>query len=349
MGFGLILGGIGKGIADAGSAYAGGMMKGVEFEMQNQRDEDRERRLEDRKTKELESLKQRVIAESAQVEQRATEMGTQRESADVTRAATELSGRMSGLSSQAQSPKELEQYMRDNPEYKKGLERAGLIGSDKMNPELQAASDRSKAALQLGSHSSVIDAYDKQRSAVLAQIKEDRAEKAAQSTANYQVAMGEAASRRADAADKSASAAEKNAAAREMKANQPAGEKPITGVDLERTAKAAERALSLQLGVPLKDVPETVARLKKTNKMDADTQGFVDEYTSSLKEWQGYKRKSKPDGASSDNATPQLEKTKPNAPAQPTINELPKGAVAIGMSGGKQVYQTPDGKKYIAR
>jgi hypothetical protein len=97
---------------------------------------------------------------------------------------------------------------------------------------------------------------------------------------------------------------EKGANTRATKANQPAAEKPITGVDLERTAKAAERALSMQLGVPVKDVPETVARLKKQNKIDSDTQSYLDEYNAALKEWQGYKRKPKDSG---DNVTPAIK------------------------------------------
>jgi len=139
--------------------------------------------------------------------------------------------------------------------------------------------------------------------------------------------------RRLDIMEKSATARQ---AASDAKAKNAGADKPITGVDLERTAKAAERALALQLGVPLKDVPETVARLKKQGKVDADTQGYLDEYQTALKDWQGYKRKPKD---SADNATP----------AAPTIPDLPKGAVQIGTSGGKPVYQTPDGKKFIGK
>ena len=87
MGSGLILGGIGKGIAEAGAAYAGGMMKGAEFEMQNQRDEAREQRLEDRKTRELENIKQRVAQESAAVQVKAEEM-------PIKRAASEAVGKL---------------------------------------------------------------------------------------------------------------------------------------------------------------------------------------------------------------------------------------------------------------
>jgi hypothetical protein len=40
---------------------------------------------------------------------------------------------------------------------------------------------------------------------------------------------------------------------------------------------------------------------------------------------------------------------KPGAPAAPTISALPKGAVQVGTSNGKPVFQTPDGKKFIQK
>lgn len=42
---------------------------------------------------------------------------------------------------------------------------------------------------------------------------------------------------------------------------------------------------------------------------------------------------------------PDLSKNKP----KPVVNALPTGAKQIGTSGGKPVYQTPDGKKFIAQ
>ena len=42
MGYGLILAGIGKGVSDAGSAYAGAISKGADLQWQEQRERERE-------------------------------------------------------------------------------------------------------------------------------------------------------------------------------------------------------------------------------------------------------------------------------------------------------------------
>lgn len=292
---GLIWGGIGKGIADAAAAYGGGMMKGAEYQMKEQLDEDKERRAEERKARGEEALKQRVISESEKVQQVAGEAPVKRAATDVASRLREMAPNPEEVASQA----ELEKYMKENPSYREGLQKAGLIGADKMDPRLRASSDRAEAALSIGAHSSVIDAYSKERDSVLKEIKEENAIKRSEATEE----------RRSKEFQALLPIRQQTADAASTRANRPAatgatGEKPITGVDLERTAKAAERALSMQLGVPVKDVPETVARLKKQNKMDADTQGYLDEYNAALKEWQGYKRKPKDSG---DNATPTVK------------------------------------------
>jgi hypothetical protein len=188
-----------------------------------------------------------------------------------------------------------------------------------MDPRLRRATDEEAAARAVGAPASMIESLSKAKRDTLSLLSQE-----------WKESQGE---RRLDIMDKAATARQ---AASDAKAKNAGADKPITGVDLERTAKAAERALSMQLGVPVKDVPETVARLKKQNKIDSDTQSYLDEYNAALKEWQGYKRKPKD---SADNATP----------AAPTIPDLPKGAVQIGTSGGKPVYQTPDGKKFIGQ
>jgi len=289
MGMGLILGGIGKGIADAGAAYAGGMMKGAEFEMQQQRDEDRERRAEERKTRTEEALKQRVIAESEQVQQRAAEAPARRVAGEIDKYGSMVAGE-----SPEMSKEEIQKLVQDNPQYKAIYEKAGLIGADKMDPRLRASSDRAEAALAIGAHSSVIEAYSKERDSVLKEIKEENAVKRSEA----------AEERRSKEFQALLPIRQQTADAATTKANKPAGgggggEKPITGVDLERTAKAAEKSLALHLGVPTKDVPETVARLKKQNKIDSATQTKLDEYNSTLSEWQNYRKKPK---AAGDNA-----------------------------------------------
>lgn len=286
MGMGLILGGLGKGIADAGAAYAGGMMKGAEYEMQSQRDEDRERRAEDRKTRTDESLKQRIISESEQVKQRAAEAPARRVAGELDKYGSMVAG-----DSPEMSKEEIQKLVQENPQYRAVYEKAGLIGEDKMDPRLRASSDRAEAAMSIGAHSSVIEAYSKERDSVLKEIKEENAVKKNEATEE----------RRSKEFAALLPVRQQTADAATTRANKPAAggggaDKPITGVDLERTAKAAERALALQIGVPVKDVPETIARMKKQNKMNSETQGYLDEYQAALKEWQGYKRKPKDSG-----------------------------------------------------
>lgn len=279
---GLILAGIGKGIADAGAAYAGGMMKNAEFEMQQQREAEREQR-QLRLADQLETQKEeKRAAQALEISKRADEAPLKREAAAVVSAGSQVAGE-----SPVATKEEVLKMIKENPQYREVYRKAGLIGEDKMDPRLRRATEEEQAAREVGASSSMVEAYSKAKRDTLALIGQENKEKREET--------------RSEQMDRRLDIMEKGANARATKANQPAAEKPITGVDLERTAKAAERALALQLGVPLKDVPETVARLKKQGKIDADTQSYLDEYQTALKDWQGYKRKPKPVG---DNATP---------------------------------------------
>lgn len=317
MGMGLILGGIGKGIADAGAAYAGGMSKMAEFEMQNQRDEAREQR-QLRLADQLETQKEEKRARQAiEVEQRAGEAPLKREAADVVTAGSKVAG-----DSPVASKEEVLKMIKENPQYREVYRKAGILTEDKMDPRLRRAYDEESAAREVGVSSTMLDSYRKQKTDTLAIIKEENKEK--RDEARFD--QGE---RRLDIMEKGIIARQ---AASDAKTKNAGADKPITGVDLERTAKAAERALALQLGVPLKDVPETVARLKKQGKIDADTQGYLDEYQTALKDWQGYKRKPNPSG---DNATPAPAKPSADAGASSAPKAGDTKIVASGPNAGK--------------
>jgi hypothetical protein len=184
--------------------------------------------------------------------------------------------------------------IKENPQYREVYRKAGLIGEDKMDPRLRRATEEEQAAREVGASASMVDAYSKAKRDTLALIGQENKEARADT-------RDEQMNRRLDIMEKGATARQ---AASDAKAKNAGADKPITGVDLERTAKAAERALSMQLGVPVKDVPETVARLKKQNKIDSDTQSYLDEYNAALKEWQGYKRKPKDSGDNLVNTPP---------------------------------------------
>jgi hypothetical protein len=109
------------------------------------------------------------------------------------------------------------------------------------------------------------------------------------------------------------------------------GPKPVTGVDLERAARAAERALAVELGVPASRLQEEISRLQRRGSLTAEQTAMVAEYRAALGRLQELGARP---GASPAAATPRL----------PT---LPPGARQIGTSGGKPVFETPDGKRFI--
>jgi hypothetical protein len=67
------------------------------------------------------------------------------------------------------------------------------------------------------------------------------------------------------------------------------GGKPPTGVDLERSAKAAEKRLALELGVPLNRVQEEVTRRKKRGDMTSEQEEAYTDYQSALRKWREFK------------------------------------------------------------
>lgn len=237
---GLIWSGLGQGLAGAGQAFAQGIFKDIEYqrllEAEQRREESALKRLEEadrikseREDAKAEALKQRVARESAAVPTRAAERGAQRDAEELQRLkdAGYVGGEMG-------SEEDFKRILAD-PASRKQFEDKGLIGK-RMDPRLQRADDETQAALEMGSHSSVIEAYSKKRTAVLEQIKqeftekkeenryqeglrrEDRLNAQLEQTTRYQNAMAEAAGKRADAATTSAAAATTNARANETRA-----------------------------------------------------------------------------------------------------------------------------------
>lgn len=83
--------------------------------------------------------------------------------------------------------------------------------------------------------------------------------------------------------------------AAQTRANRPPaekkadGDKPITGIDLERQAKAAKAALADELGVAPGKVEEELAKLKRRNKLTPEIEELHTQYTSALGRWKSYK------------------------------------------------------------
>jgi hypothetical protein len=180
---GLIFAGIGKGIADAGTTFGSYMLKDIESKQLAEREAQREERLlarqaaldqlkADREEAKVEALKTRVATEAVQVESRAADAPIRRDATALGALGAQVAG-----DSPMMSQEEREALIRENPQYREVYRSAGLIGADKMDPRLRAAEDQSQAALELGAHSSVIDAYSKKRRDVLDQIRLENTEK----------------------------------------------------------------------------------------------------------------------------------------------------------------------------
>lgn len=236
---GLILAGIGQGISNAGKVFGDAMLRDIEYQRQLEAEQRREesalKRLEEadrikseREDAKAEALKQRVARESAAVPTRAAERGAQRDAEELQRLkdAGYVGGEMG-------SEEDFKRILAD-PASRKQFEDKGLIGK-RMDPRLQRADDETQAALEMGSHSSVIEAYSKKRTAVLEQIKQEFTEKKEENRyqeglrredrrdAEFKALLG-VRQQNADAATTSAAAATTNA-----QANVTRAEKSGTG------------------------------------------------------------------------------------------------------------------------
>jgi hypothetical protein len=166
---GLILAGIGKGIADAGAAYAGGMSKMAEFEMQQEREAQREQR-------QLRLADQLETQKSEKYATKSNEVAAAADIAPTKRAALEAISKLKEISpdpSQVASEEEMTQYMKENPSYKQGLEKSGLIGADKMDPRLRRATDEEAAARSVGAPASMIESLSKAKRDTLSLLSQE--------------------------------------------------------------------------------------------------------------------------------------------------------------------------------
>lgn len=283
---GLIWSGIGQGIAGAGQAFASSMFKDIEYQRQLEAEQRREesalKRLEEadrikseREDAKAEALKQRVARESAEVETKAAERGTRR---NTELAAQDLSRLMTASSmtsgGEMGSEEDFKKLLAD-PRNREIYEKAGLI-EKRMDGRLQRADDEVQSALEMGAHSSVIEAYSKKRTAVLDQIKQEFAEKKEDN--RYQEGL-----RREDRRDaeframlgvrqQTADAATTNARANETRAGASTtvrGQEYRTADDFTRR----ERTLRTQIGKAFGEEKKTL-------------QGELDELLNARKNWE---------------------------------------------------------------
>lgn len=349
---GLIWAGIGKGIADAGTTFGGMGIRQYERDEQERRDELRDERAAQREERrallqeELRREREDREAEerakfSQRVSERADEMPIKRDAGIIGRLATKVGGE-----SEAMSEEEIAKLIKENPQYREVYRQAGYI-KDTVDPRLQRANDESQAARELGGRATWIEAFDKAKKDTLAQITQENKDKREQGKADQ-------ANRRLDLIDKRITSQNTTDA---IRANRPAGgaadDKPATTADIQRQINATRDDLALALGATRTDLNQAVAAVQRKAAAGdpkavaklSEIQPFLDELKDANDRMRQFKRPAKEDAPAPSPAPKPADNQKPAS----TVSSLPQGAVQIGTSGGKPVYQTPDGKKFIAK
>jgi hypothetical protein len=178
MSRGLMWQAFGKSMSDAGAMYGKYVMAQDAEEKQSARERAAEERLnarelakEERLLAKEETLKQRVLREIAETDTRAENIGVNRDAKGLLDLAKTLpQGEMSGTLSD-----EDRETVRNMPQAARAAyQEAGAI--DKRDSRMVAADDRVQAAMEIGAHSTVMDALQKARTATLNEIKEENKE-----------------------------------------------------------------------------------------------------------------------------------------------------------------------------
>ena len=369
MGMGLILAGLGKGISDAGTTYGSLMFKAAESELADQRALQKADALERMKEEREEAKLQRDADIYTKAQANAQQVGSARQAAVLEKDASSLSENAQTIAgeSPAATPEEMKRHLeRLTPAERKAIEGTGLISGEmsKTRQEMQGYEDVVNEARKLGGSATLMKSLQEAKKERLSEIKaelserkEDRRYEMDQAreerrAGEFQAMLG-VRQQQADAATTRAGASVTSANASATRAARPPSssgggrsgstDKPATTADLQRQINATKDDIALELGVPKNEVNQTVAQLRKRadrgDKAAQQTldrvQPFFNELQSANDRMRQFKRTDEPK-PSSDNQ-------------RAVVDALPKGAVQVGTSGGRPVYQTPDGRKFIAK
>lgn len=257
---------------------------------------------------------------------------------------------------------EIEKLLAENPEYRKVWEDAKYMDPRKQSEEydLQLESARSSGATATV-RKELTDRADKSRNA------ERQAEADAQARLRDDKRW-EAEQRRLDQGDRNAAANERRASAAETRAERvaagskdsPEKIKSMTSMDIDRAIGAARESVAIELGVPANDVPQAIARLRKSAASNPKSAERLAELKPALEQWDALRRRQMdlernlPEDKRKD-----TEKPEPSAPKVSqkdgqsisqnkgsALTSLPPGAKVVGTSKGKTVYEV-NGKRYI--
>jgi uncharacterized protein YdcH (DUF465 family) len=276
---GLIWGGIGQGIANAGQTIGGMMMKDIEYQRQLQAED----RKETNYLKRLEEA-QRIKDEAAEVKAEALQQRVIKETTAAQAAGAEAPGmRMAGQlktvqgqiegESPAMSEAELQQLIKDNPQYKKIYEEAGYV--TKKDERLERSEGAIASAMAAGAHSTTIGNLQKQRAAVLDEIKQEFKEtKDAKDRAETNRRLDQT-DERLTQTGKTVEIMARNATTAETRAAKDSNARSAreTTMDLQRKVDVARDTLAEKLGVSTNNLNEELARLQKraaTNPKDKE-------------------------------------------------------------------------------
>jgi hypothetical protein len=136
--------------------------------------------------------------------------------------------------------------------------------------------------------------------------------------------------------------ATKKGEAAETKAERQEKTKRETTADLDRQVKNAQAILYEGLGVSNSEAPGELKRLRDRADSDPKAKARLDALAPAIDDLAAARAKLK---AWEAKASAPDTSEKPTPPP-PVVKALPAGAVLIGKSGGKNVYQLPNGSRY---
>jgi hypothetical protein len=275
---GLIWSGIGQGIANAGQTIGGMMMKDIEYQRQLQaeqrkednfirRQEESQRIRDEAAEVKAEALQQRVIKETTAAQAAGAEVPSARMAGQLKTVQGQIAGE-----SPAMSEAELQQLIKDNPQYKKIYEEAGYV--TKKDERRERAEGAILSAMAAGAHSTTKKDLEAQRVAVIKEIDQEFKEA-------KEAAYRADTNRRLDQTDerlgilgKNSETMARNAATAEARAAKDNARETTkrdareTTMDLSRKLDVARDALAEKLGVSTNNLNEELARLQKRAEND---------------------------------------------------------------------------------
>lgn len=185
---GLIWAGLGKGIADAGSAIGNSWFKAIEEDVREQRLMEREERRallkEEADARKEERLAQERAEIATRISKRADDISTQRTETSLDRDAGKLakSSEQAGADGDiALSEEQLRNLVKTDPKLRESWRKSGEIDgnvADRIDPRLRRANDEEQAARDVGAKATVIEAYAKAKKDTLAQIAQEKRDEA---------------------------------------------------------------------------------------------------------------------------------------------------------------------------